>query len=199
MNDFRRNNSYGGGGGKKFGGSRDFRGGQDSRGFDKPQLYKATCAKCGNACEVPFKPNGSRPIYCRDCFKKDGAAEQPRRFETRDSGRPSFDQKPMFTATCDSCGSTCEVPFRPTGDRPVYCRACFGKNAPAQKSGAPTAPARNDNQLAEQLKAMNAKLDALVKALVPAAPAAAKTEAPAKAAPAAKKPAKKKASAKKKK
>ncbi len=33
----------------------------------------------------------------------------------------------MFTATCSACHKDCEVPFRPSGDKPVYCSACFGK------------------------------------------------------------------------
>lgn len=32
-------------------------------------MFKATCANCGNECEVPFKPSGSRPILCSNCFK----------------------------------------------------------------------------------------------------------------------------------
>ena len=28
-------------------------------------------------------------------------------------------------AVCSECGKECELPFRPTGDRPVYCRDCF--------------------------------------------------------------------------
>lgn len=43
--------------------------------------------------------------------------------------RPSFgrsqDDRPMFSATCSDCGNTCRVPFRPTGERPVYCSECF--------------------------------------------------------------------------
>lgn len=33
----------------------------------------------------------------------------------------------MHAATCSSCQKNCEVPFRPTGDKPVYCSECFGK------------------------------------------------------------------------
>ena len=44
----------------------------DSRGFDAPkELYKTSCAKCQNACEVPFRPNGMKPVYCKDCFVRD--------------------------------------------------------------------------------------------------------------------------------
>ncbi len=35
----------------------------------------------------------------------------------------------MYQATCADCGDTCSVPFRPKGDRPIYCKACFGKHA----------------------------------------------------------------------
>jgi CxxC-x17-CxxC domain-containing protein len=34
-------------------------------------------------------------------------------------------QREMFTATCASCGRDAQVPFRPTGAKPVYCSDCF--------------------------------------------------------------------------
>lgn len=33
----------------------------------------------------------------------------------------------MHKATCSECGKICELPFRPTGDRPVFCSFCFDK------------------------------------------------------------------------
>ena len=33
-------------------------------------LHKAICADCSKECEVPFKPSGDRPVYCKDCFAK---------------------------------------------------------------------------------------------------------------------------------
>ena len=49
-------------------------------------------------------------------------------------GRPSFgggrggDRGPvtMHKAVCDECHKACEVPFRPSQDKPVYCNDCFG-------------------------------------------------------------------------
>lgn len=32
----------------------------------------------------------------------------------------------MTKVVCSECGKGCEVPFRPTGDKPVYCNDCFG-------------------------------------------------------------------------
>ena len=37
-------------------------------------LYKTICADCRKECEVPFKPTGGRPVYCKDCFSKRKAA-----------------------------------------------------------------------------------------------------------------------------
>lgn len=31
----------------------------------------------------------------------------------------------MHDVTCDSCGKQTQVPFKPRGDRPVYCSDCF--------------------------------------------------------------------------
>src|SRR5580698_6640497 len=43
-----------------------------NRGFgDKGKMtYKAVCAECGQTCGVPFKPEGSRPVFCSQCFAK---------------------------------------------------------------------------------------------------------------------------------
>ncbi|MCX6739887.1 MAG: hypothetical protein NTZ49_01505 [Candidatus Parcubacteria bacterium] len=46
----------------------------------------------------------------------------------RSGGRGDFGGRPaMHEATCAECGKRCEVPFRPTGDKPVYCSDCFAK------------------------------------------------------------------------
>ena len=33
------------------------------------QLYTVNCSNCGAETQVPFKPTGIRPVYCRDCFQ----------------------------------------------------------------------------------------------------------------------------------
>lgn len=63
----------------------------DDRGYgDKPQMHSATCAKCDKKCEVPFKPNGRKPIYCSDCFEKEDS-RGPRNDRSRNS-RPRNDR-----------------------------------------------------------------------------------------------------------
>lgn len=38
--------------------------------YEPHQMHKAICNNCGNRCDVPFKPDGRRPIYCRPCYRK---------------------------------------------------------------------------------------------------------------------------------
>ena len=44
-------------------------------------------------------------------------------YERRDSG-----PREMHDATCADCKKETQVPFKPTGDRPVYCRECYQKH-----------------------------------------------------------------------
>jgi CxxC-x17-CxxC domain-containing protein len=41
----------------------------------------------------------------------------------------------MHKAICADCGKGCEVPFRPSGDKPVYCSECFGGKRDAGDRG----------------------------------------------------------------
>ncbi|MDP2632832.1 MAG: hypothetical protein Q8P25_03875 [Candidatus Curtissbacteria bacterium] len=34
----------------------------------------------------------------------------------------------MYDVKCSDCGKATQVPFQPSGDRPVYCRECYMKN-----------------------------------------------------------------------
>ncbi|MBW3012655.1 DNA-directed RNA polymerase [Candidatus Woesearchaeota archaeon] len=33
----------------------------------------------------------------------------------------------MHKAVCSECGQECEVPFKPTEGKPVYCKECYKK------------------------------------------------------------------------
>jgi len=41
-------------------------------------MHKATCANCGKECQVPFKPNQDKPVYCNACFGNKGEAHKAR-------------------------------------------------------------------------------------------------------------------------
>ena len=44
---------------------------ENFRGRGPPrEMHKVTCAECGKETEVPFKPDGTRPVYCRECYQK---------------------------------------------------------------------------------------------------------------------------------
>lgn len=66
----RERGGFGGGGGGRGGyGGGGGRGGFGDRPRAPKQMYPAVCAECGKQTEVPFKPAGDRPVYCRDCFR----------------------------------------------------------------------------------------------------------------------------------
>ncbi len=111
-------------------------------------------------------------------------------------GRPSFNKKPwggndrggdkraeMHKATCSECGKMCEVPFRPSSDKPVFCNDCFSSKregvdrkpradfndrAPRREFDRPAprpdmvrvAPA--NDEVKNQLRDLNSKMDRLV-------------------------------------
>ncbi len=78
----------------------------------------------------------------------------------------------MHKATCAECGKGCEVPFRPTGDRPTYCSDCFAKKR--GEGEFPLKPKREfsdrpsfksvsgSDDLKKQIGELSAKIDRLV-------------------------------------
>ena len=55
--------------------------------------------------------------------RRDFGRSGPRRF----GGGGRFDSRPreMHKAVCAECSKECEVPFKPTEGRPVYCKDCY--------------------------------------------------------------------------
>jgi CxxC-x17-CxxC domain-containing protein len=85
-----------------------------------------TCVDCGT--------NFTFTVGEQEFFASRGYTNEPKRCrECRDArkGRQSgFGQGPreMHPAVCAQCGVDTMVPFRPRGDRPVYCSDCFSQN-----------------------------------------------------------------------
>ncbi len=98
-------------GGKKFG--DNFGGGRP--GSDGPvrrmELFSAVCSECKKQCQIPFRPTGDRPVYCHDCFVKQGhvpgrnsnGSDRPRSdrpvsagLDFRGEARPRYDEKPQY-------------------------------------------------------------------------------------------------------
>jgi CxxC-x17-CxxC domain-containing protein len=100
--DDNRSGGYRGGGGFSRGGGRGgFGGGRSSFGGGRSddrgnrEMFSAVCSDCGKECQVPFRPTGSKPVYCSDCFEKvNGGRSDSRRPGRSDfsAPAPSFDQ-----------------------------------------------------------------------------------------------------------
>ena len=43
--------------------------GREGMGETERRMYPAKCDNCGAEIEVPFKPDGKRPTFCKDCLK----------------------------------------------------------------------------------------------------------------------------------
>ncbi|HLC52591.1 MAG TPA: CxxC-x17-CxxC domain-containing protein [Candidatus Nanoarchaeia archaeon] len=94
---------------------------------------------------VRFQRNDHRGP--RDDFTRD---REPRRFSRR--------EVTMSKAVCSACGERCEVPFRPTLSKPVYCNDCFSRKdkKPQEKQ---VNPSERDFDI------INEKLNKIMKAL----------------------------------
>lgn len=135
-------------GGQSWGGASKGKGGKTwnrggshgprEGGSERPAMHHATCAKCNKSCEVPFVPTGSKPIYCRDCFKhEDGDA--PKRFSDR--GDRSSRESHSSMSFDDNKRSF---------SKPEYSRGERGSDQPMTN---------------EQFRMLNTKLDAILNAL----------------------------------
>ncbi len=97
-------------------------------------------------------------------------------------GRSSFgrsdDRPELFSAVCDKCGNDCKVPFRPSGDKPVFCSDCFeqesgrstrggdrgGRSSYGDRGGRPSFGGRDDSsdKLMRKMDFIENKLDRIV-------------------------------------
>ncbi|MBI2019364.1 hypothetical protein HYS95_01685 [Candidatus Daviesbacteria bacterium] len=88
MGDYNRGRSGGGRGFSSKGGSSS---GWERRSFNDrgsrgpAQMHPATCDKCQQSCEVPFRPTQGKPVFCSNCFDRNRNSDRPSNFE-----KPSF-------------------------------------------------------------------------------------------------------------
>ena len=89
-----------------------------------------TCRDCGQhfiftAREQDFYATrgfDNPPGRCPDCR---AARKAERGGADRASSDGNRGAREMFSATCAGCGKEAQVPFQPSGDRPVYCSDCY--------------------------------------------------------------------------
>ncbi len=102
-----------------------------------------------------------------------------RKFNNRSSGRNGdrrFGTASKHRAVCAECGKDCEVPFKPSGDKPVYCSSCFEnvdpnrENRDTRDSKGSYEKSKNSFDMSlinDQLISVNTKLEKLIKILTP--------------------------------
>lgn len=81
------------------------------------------CADCG--CDFEFTV-GEQEFYAEK-----GLVNTPKRCSNCRNSRkrmsPKRPQKRMYDVICSGCNCETQVPFRPSEDKPVYCRECFNR------------------------------------------------------------------------
>lgn len=82
-----------------------------------------TCIACGE--EFVFSA-GEQEFYAER-----GYQNEPKRCKKCRLARKNATK--MFTTVCAQCGGEAVVKFEPTGDRPVYCTACYNAMKNAQE------------------------------------------------------------------
>ncbi len=121
------------------------------------------------------KPYGRGPGKTRPQFNKNSSRPTNRPGARSGGGRHQKTAQ-KFDAVCSNCGRSCQVPFRPDGEKPVYCKNCFDapqsahpalkKNSPAAaERSAPGGGGKTIADLTRQIAAMNAKIDTMLKIL----------------------------------
>lgn len=117
-------------------GKRDLRGSSSKRDSKGGSSRRAT--------------RGSRTF--EDHVKAKGRKDSNRGSKHFSSNRRDFAKTRV---TCSSCGASCEVPFKPTSSKPVFCDECFGKK---NKAG-------SDNDSSKDFEIIKQKLNKIMKAL----------------------------------
>lgn len=66
-----------------------------------------------------------------------GAGNPAGPIQTPVAAQPPRRERLLYEAVCADCHKVCEVPFKPSEDRPVYCKECFAKRR-ASGGGGPS-------------------------------------------------------------
>lgn len=56
-------------------------------------------------------------------------------FKKKSFGNSRVGDGQMFKATCNECKKSCEVPFRPSNGKPVFCNECFSSRKEMEARG----------------------------------------------------------------
>ncbi|MDD4939844.1 MAG: hypothetical protein PHE18_04475 [Candidatus Omnitrophica bacterium] len=97
-------------------------------GYRERRLFQAICAECHRECEVPFKPTGDRPVYCKDCFsRRKQAGPQGGSFQGRPQGGPFKEERDKGP------GAEREFSQKPHSDKKRSRKKIEGRRKPASR------------------------------------------------------------------
>jgi CxxC-x17-CxxC domain-containing protein len=88
------------------------------------------CKDCGNPFDFTVRDQmfyaekgfENEPQRCRECRT---VRKTQRASGTGSAPLSTAGLREMHEAVCAQCGTATTVPFKPRGDRPVYCRSCY--------------------------------------------------------------------------
>jgi CxxC-x17-CxxC domain-containing protein len=103
------------------------------------QDKQITCVDCGTS--FTFTP-GEQEAFATRGYTNEPKRCQPCRVAKKQSmgGNSTYGSsygssapREMHAAVCASCGKDTQVPFKPRGDKPVYCSDCYRKTNPVRR------------------------------------------------------------------
>ena len=110
-----------------------------------PQDRTLTCRDCGQeftftASEQEFfaqRGFTNDPSRCPECraARKARIGDSGRSGSYSGGGGYSTQRREMFPAVCAQCGKDTQVPFQPSGEKPVYCSDCFAAQRSSNGGG----------------------------------------------------------------
>jgi CxxC-x17-CxxC domain-containing protein len=80
------------------------------------------CKDCGQ--EFTFTA-GEQEFYAEKGFQNEPARCKDCRMARKASNNGARRERVMYDTICADCGKETQVPFKPTNERPVYCKECF--------------------------------------------------------------------------
>jgi CxxC-x17-CxxC domain-containing protein len=99
---------------------------------DCNQEFSFTASEQDFYAQKGFTNTPSRCPICRASRK----ANQPEGgYGSRNGGGYNGGTREMHPAVCAQCGKETTVPFKPSGDRPVYCSDCYSTQRGSSGSG----------------------------------------------------------------
>jgi CxxC-x17-CxxC domain-containing protein len=94
------------------------------RGFTEPKR----CSSCRAARKANRGDSGggySSGGYSSSSYSSGGGYSGGSSYGGSRGGGYERGPREMFSATCSNCGKEAQVPFKPSGNKPVYCSDCF--------------------------------------------------------------------------